>query len=231
MWSRYPAPGHREVGPHRVVVVRRVVMVGNSGSGKTTLAGAVATRLAVPHVELDTHFHQRGWTPTPAREFVEAVRDALDTADAHAGGWVVCGNYDAVRASIWARADTIVWLDLPRAVVMARVTKRSARRVVGRTELWNGNRESLSELLALHDADRSVIRWSWDGVVNYRAVLVPAMAGTTWGDLRWYRLRSAAAVQQWLAQVAPPDRDDRPRPAGTTSGPARPTRLPRRERR
>ena len=186
-------------------------MVGNSGSGKTTLADAVATRLAVPHVELDAHFHQRGWTPTPEPEFVEAVRGALDVADEEAGGWVVCGNYDAVRTSIWARADTIVWLDLPRTVVMARVTKRSARRVVGRTELWNGNRESLSELLALHDPDRSLIRWSWDGVANYRALFVPAMASTTWGDLRWYRLRSAAKVERWLAGVVPPDQDDRTR--------------------
>jgi len=199
-------------------------VVGNSGSGKTTLADAVATRLAVPHVELDAHFHQRGWTPTPAQEFVEAVRGALDVADEETDGWVVCGNYAAVRSSIWSRADSIVWLDLPRAVVMTRVTARSARRVVGRTELWNGNRESLSQLLALHDPDRSLIRWSWDGVANYRALLVPAMASTTWGDLRWYRLRSAAAVEQWLAQVGPSDRDVRARPAGRTSGPARPTR-------
>ena len=192
--------------------MRRVVIVGNSGSGKTTLADAVATRLAVPHVELDGHFHQRGWTPTPDREFVEAVRGALDAADAQAGGWVVCGNYGAVRASIWARVDTIVWLDLPRAVVMARVTGRSVRRVVRRTELWNGNRESLSDLVALHDPDRSLIRWSWDGVANYRTLIEPAMASATWADLRWYRLRSAPAVEQWLAEVAPRDPGDRRRP-------------------
>lgn len=202
--------------------MRRVVIVGNSGSGKTTLADAVATRLAVPHVELDTHFHQRGWVPTPEPEFVGAVRSALDAADGDADGWVVCGNYAAVRASIWARADSIVWLDLPRAVVMTRATRRSVRRVVGRAELWNGNRESLSELLALHDPDRSLIRWSWDGVARYRALYVPAMASTTWGDLRWYRLCSAAAVEQWLAQVAPWDRGDRTRPAGMTSGTASP---------
>ena len=45
--------------------------------------------LGVPHVELDAHFHQAGWTPTPAPEFRAAVREALDAADGAAGGWVV----------------------------------------------------------------------------------------------------------------------------------------------
>ena len=87
--------------------MRRVVIVGNSGSGKTTLADQVAERLGVPHVELDAHYHQAGWTPTPPAEFAEVVRAALDAADAESNGWVVCGNYRAVRTQIWARADTI----------------------------------------------------------------------------------------------------------------------------
>jgi adenylate kinase family enzyme len=181
--------------------VRRVVIVGNSGSGKTTLADQAAQRLAVPHVELDAHFHQAGWTPRSAREFADAVRSALDAADTVAGGWVVCGNYPPVRSQIWARADTIVWLDLPRSLVMWRVTSRSIGRVARHTELWNGNRESLGNLLALHDPERSVVRWAWDGVDRYRRLYVPAMASTTWADLRWYRLHSSAAVAQWLAEI------------------------------
>ena len=186
--------------------MRRVVIVGNSGSGKTTLADQVAERLGVPHVELDAHYHQAGWTPTPPAEFAEAVREALDAAEAAAGGWVVCGNYRPVRTSIWARADTIVWLDLPRLLVMWRVTSRSFIRVVRRTELWNGNREVLHNLLALHDPDRSVVRWAWDGVEGYRRMYVPEMASATWADLHWYRLRSPRAVVECLESVRPTGR-------------------------
>ncbi len=178
--------------------MRRVVIVGNSGSGKTTLADQVAGRLGVPHVELDAHYHQAGWSPRPPEEFAHVVREALDAADTEADGWVVCGNYRPVRTQIWARADTIVWLDLPRPVVMWRVTSRSVRRVVGRAELWNGNRESLVNVLALHDPERSILRWAWDGVERYRQQYVPAMASTTWADLRWYRLRSPSEVTRWL---------------------------------
>jgi adenylate kinase family enzyme len=183
--------------------VRRVVIVGNSGSGKTTLADQVAERLGVPHVELDAHYHQGGWTPRPVQEFADAVREALAAADATAAGWVVCGNYRPVRTQIWARADTIVWLDLPRPIVMWRVTSRSFVRVVRRTELWNGNREVVGNLLALHDPERSLVRWAWDGVEGYRRMYVPEMASATWADLRWYRLRSPGAVATWLESVRP----------------------------
>lgn len=182
--------------------MRRVVVVGNSGSGKTTLADEVAARLGVPHIELDAHFHRAGWTPTPPSEFAAAVRAALDTADHRSGGWVVCGNYQAVRAGIWARADTIVWLDLPRRVVMWRVTRRSVGRVVRRSELWNGNREALRHLVALHDPERSIVRWAWDGVERYQRQYVALMAGSTWADLRWYRLRSPGEVARWADGVA-----------------------------
>ena len=46
------------------------------------MGDAVARRLGVPHVELDAHYHQAGWTPTPPEEFADAVREALDGADA-----------------------------------------------------------------------------------------------------------------------------------------------------
>ena len=181
--------------------MRRVVVVGNSGSGKSTLAQELSERLGVPHVELDALQHRADWTPAPVEEFREGVRAALGAADARAGGWVVCGNYAAVRTEIWARADTIVWLDLPRTVVMGRVTRRSLGRLVRREELWNGNRESASMVLSLHDPQRSVIRWAWDGVEGYRRRYLPMMASSTWADVRWHRLRSSAEVHRWLAGV------------------------------
>ncbi|MCU0284678.1 MAG: hypothetical protein MUD13_12435 [Candidatus Nanopelagicales bacterium] len=181
--------------------MRRVVVVGSSGSGKTTLAGELAGRLGVPHVELDALHHGPGWTPVPAGEFRAAAHAALDDADATGGGWVVCGNYAEVATGIRARADTVVWLDLPRTVVMARILGRTAVRVVHRVELWNGNRESLRMVLALHDPERSIVRWAWGGVQRSRRQYLPVMASTTWSDLRWHRLRTPAEVRAWLAAV------------------------------
>jgi predicted kinase len=93
-----------------------VSVVGNSGSGKSTMAAALARRLGVPHVELDGLKDQPGWTELPRDEFAARVRTTI------AGdGWVIDGNYSDVRDEIWQRADTVVWLDPHRAVVMRQI--------------------------------------------------------------------------------------------------------------
>ena len=49
-------------------------------------------------------------------------------------------------------ADLVVWLDLPLRVWLPRLLRRSARRIRGREELWNGNRETLRNVLGSRDA-------------------------------------------------------------------------------
>ena len=114
--------------------VRRVSVVGTSGAGKSTLARALAGALGADFLELDSVYHQAGWVPLP-REY--RARVASVTAGER---WVIDGNYSKVRDVVWARADTVVWLDLPRRTVMRRVIWRSSG-ASGRVELWNGNRE------------------------------------------------------------------------------------------
>src|ERR1039457_1789075 len=119
------------IPPRSPPVPRRVWVVGNAGSGKSTLARALAARLGVPHVELDGIYHQRGWTPLAEEELVRRVGEA-----AARDGWVIDGNYSAVRPLIWARADTVVWLDLPTRNVTRRIIWRTVRRVISRAEQW-----------------------------------------------------------------------------------------------
>ena len=109
--------------------VTRIAVHGASGSGKTTLATALAARLGVARTELDALFHQPGWTARPVDEFRAEV-----AARAAGPGWVIDGNYRTVRDLVWARAQLIVILDLPRWRVMAqllrRTVTRSARRAI-----------------------------------------------------------------------------------------------------
>ncbi len=179
--------------------MRRVSVVGTSGSGKTTVARRLAERLGVPHVELDAHYHGPGWRPADPVAFL------ADVADAAAGdAWVVDGNYHAVvrDGPVWARADTVVWLDLPRAVVTGRVLRRTLRRALVRQELWNGNREPLSGLLRW-DPQRSIVRWSWTTFHERRRELEAALASPACRHLDFVRLRSRAEVEGFLAEVGP----------------------------
>jgi adenylate kinase family enzyme len=139
-----------------------VSVVGNSGSGKSTLGRALAARLGVPFVELDAIHHLPGWEPIDVTEFRKKVGELAD-----GDGWVIDGNYSAVRDLVWARADTVVWFDLPRRTVIRQVLWRTIRRGVTREELWNGNRERLSSLFRL-DPQESVLRWAWTRHGVYR---------------------------------------------------------------
>ena len=171
---------------------RRISVVGNSGSGKTTLAAAAAARLGVPHVELDALFHQPGWTEREPDDF-RAVVAAATTGD----GWVACGNYSLVREALWERADTVVWLDLPRPTVMVQVVRRTVRRVLSREELWNGNREPWSNLFRL-DPRRSIISWAWTRHRVYAERYASAMVDPRWSALRFVRLCSRHEAEIWL---------------------------------
>lgn len=168
-------------------------VVGNSGSGKTTLAAALAERLAVPHIELDEIFHQPEWVPLADTEFSARIAERTD-----APGWVVDGNYSQVRDLVWGRADTVVWLDFPRRVVMRRVVLRTLRRTLTREELWNGNREPWANLWSA-DPDRSIIAWSWQGHRHYRDGYTAAMADPVHAHLEFVRLHTPGEVRRFLA--------------------------------
>lgn len=176
-------------------MVQRVAVVGNSGSGKTRLAAALAEQFAVSHIELDAIFHQPGWTQRPEGEFRAVVAERTD-----APGWVVDGNYSQVRDLVWSRADTVVWLDLSRAVVMRRVVARTLRRAITREELWNGNREPWSNLWS-RDPDRSIIAWAWKAQRRYRDRYSAAGAEPAHAHLEVVRLTSPRRVRRFVRSV------------------------------
>lgn len=178
------------------------MVVGVSGSGKTTVARRISVRTGLPHIELDALFHGPGWVPRPT--FVADVERAIE-ADA----WVVDGNYSDVREQVWARADTVVWLDLPRWLSQWQVITRTAWRATRGTHLWNGNRERWRNIA---DADHP-IRWSWRKHPSYRdryGSRFEAATGSRHGGVapdgrRYVRLTGRRAVTAWLASLPAPD--------------------------
>jgi adenylate kinase family enzyme len=168
-------------------------VVGSSGAGKTTVARELAARLNVPHVELDAIFHQPGWTPLPPDEFAARVATAADR-----DGWVIDGNYSVVRPLVWARADTVVWLDLPRRTVMRRIVWRTLRRAAIRAELWNGNRERWRNLFSL-DPEESVIAWAWQKHGAYKQRYAAAARDPANAHLGFIRIVTRADVKRLLS--------------------------------
>jgi adenylate kinase family enzyme len=172
--------------------VRRVSVVGCSGSGKSTVGRRLAQDLGVPYIELDSIFHQPGWVPLPGDEFRRRVAEVTAT-----GGWVIDGNYSTVRPLVWDRADTVVWLDLPRRTVMRQLIWRTLRRAAFRVELWNGNRERWANFFTWEPAD-SVISWAWHHYPAYRERYAAAAADPPHPGMTFVRLASHRAIRRFL---------------------------------
>lgn len=167
---------------------RRIVVAGVSGVGKTTLARRIAQAADVPHTEIDGLFHGRDWTPRTA-----FLKDVADLASTEA--WVMEWQYAGARPLLAARADVLVWLDLPFwTTTFPRVVRRTVRRRVRREVLWNGNIEPpLRRILT----DREhIVRWAVSTRRKYRDQ-IPLLDEGTFG-LSVVRLRSNRDVERWM---------------------------------
>jgi adenylate kinase family enzyme len=171
--------------------VRRISVVGTSGSGKSWLAYRLATKLNVPYLELDAIRHQPHWEPLPDADFIQEV-----TAFVAQGAWVVDGNYFLLVSEpvVWPAADTVIWVDLPRSVVMAQVVYRTLKRWVLREKLWNGNRERLRDVVS-RDPMRSIIRWTWTSHALNRERYGAAMKDCQPERLKFIRLGSRTEMR------------------------------------
>jgi adenylate kinase family enzyme len=170
------------------VTPARVLVAGTSGSGKTTLAERIAATAGLRHTEIDALYHGPGWTPRDS--FVDDV-----AAIAAQKTWVTEWQYGTVRPLLLSRADLLVWLDLPRTVVIRRVLRRTVTRRLARTELWNGNVEPP---LRTFFTDRGhIVRWAWR--THHESALRVAAAMASRADLTVVRLTSQQDVDRWVA--------------------------------
>jgi adenylate kinase family enzyme len=169
-----------------------VAVIGSSGSGKTTVSAELARALHCPHVELNGIYHQPDWTPLDPTAFSRRVAQAIAGPT-----WVVDGNYSGVRTDVWERADTVVFLNLPRSVVLARVTSRTVMRAIKKTELWNGNVEPFRNLWSVNP-EKSVIAWSLWRHSLYRERYRQAIVDPRWSHLQFIQLCTSTQVAQFL---------------------------------
>lgn len=171
--------------PHRP---SRVLVAGTSGSGKSALSRAIARTLGLPYFEIDALYHGPNWSPNPG--FIDAVESRIA-----APAWVTEWQYSQVRDLLADRANLLVWLDLPRHVVMRSVVRRTLRRSVFGVELWNGNREPPLRSIVT-DRDH-IIRWAWRTHGELSARVHACVIERPW--LTAISLLSRRDVAAWIA--------------------------------
>lgn len=172
--------------------MQRILVGGSSGAGKSTMARRLATTFNLRYVEVDSLFHGAGWTMRP--EFLADV-----TAVVEGDRWVIDHDYDAVSHLVWPRLDTFVWLDYPRWLTEWRVLRRSIVRGALRKELWNGNRESLLNMLRNPEHP---VQWSWRHHAAKRAHFEELTSRPDNGHVEVIRLQTPAEARRWLSRVS-----------------------------
>jgi len=182
------------------VLGERIHVVGNSNAGKSTLAARLSKLLGLPLVELDAINWQPGWVglnATAPHEFQSRLAAATS-----GDRWVVAGSYHSfAQRTFWGRLQTLVWLDLPRHLLVARMLKRSWARSRSRELLWGSNREKFWPQLMVWRRDESLLWWIVTQHARKRRELLAAMTDPRWRQIRFIRLTSTREVEQLVASL------------------------------
>jgi len=105
--------------------MKRIAIIGTSCSGKTIFNYTISKKLNLKPIDIDNIFWQPGWQNISREELLEKVKEEIE-----ADSWAISGNYSVCRETIWAKADTVVWLDYSFPFIFYRALKRSIIRII-----------------------------------------------------------------------------------------------------
>ncbi|MBN1665637.1 MAG: hypothetical protein JW862_01050 [Anaerolineales bacterium] len=172
---------------------QRISVVGTTGAGKTTIAREISNRLQLPHVELDALYWDKNWQGVPEEVFRARVLAAICAEQ-----WVIDGNYSRVRPLIWARADTVVYLDYTFGRVFWQLVRRTFQRSLRQEELWQGNREEFRKSFFSQD---SILWWMLRTYHRRRKQYAHLLQQPEYAHLHVVQLRTPKMTNAWLSSL------------------------------
>lgn len=170
--------------------MHRVLVIGPSGAGKSTLAKRLGARLGLPLIHLDMLYWAAGWKPMPDAEW-----RVLVTQLAARERWIMDGNYGGTLDLRLPACDTVVFLDVPRWLCLARVFWRRIRYFrATRPDMAQGNRERVTW---------EFVVWIWTYRRRRRPHVLRRLAELP-PDRRVFVLRSRREVDAFVSSLDAP---------------------------
>jgi hypothetical protein len=170
-----------------VVAVERVVVIGCAGSGKSTLARQLADRTGLPLVERDG----LGMEGSPG--YLSAIAEM-----AARPCWILDGAPYYADQLVYSAADTVVFLDYPKVLVLWRVLRRTARVEVLRRPVGAHRPQGVS---ALRDPEHP-LRWMWTSHADRHREGLALMARPGLAQTQILRFTRPGMAHRWLRQMA-----------------------------
>jgi adenylate kinase family enzyme len=176
--------------------MKRVMINGGPGSGKSTLARAVAKSTGLPAFHMDQIHHKPGWEPRPLAEKV-TMANAIEAKDL----WVFEGGLSTTYDNRAARADTLIWIDLPMTLRLWRVVKRLI------TSYGVTRPDSAPDCPEQFDKETLAFwKWIWDTRKSHRLRLFRLIKEHP--HLHVIHLKTRKAVRDFYAKIGQNPRDN-----------------------
>ena len=128
----------------------RIHIVGASSSGTTTLGGALAQRLACPHLDTDTFFWEATDPPFTTRRPVEERVALMEAEMAGRRSWVISGSLAPWGDVFIPRFDLVIFLRVPPEIRLQRLLHRERERYGAAIEPGG----------VMHEAHLAFVEWA-----------------------------------------------------------------------
>src|SRR3954466_4414965 len=99
--------------------MRKVLVIGPGGAGKSTFAKRLGELLKIEVLHLDKFYWRPGWVETPKSEWLKTIEELVEGES-----WIMDGNYSGTLDVRFTACDTVIFLDMSRALCLWRVLKR-----------------------------------------------------------------------------------------------------------
>lgn len=168
--------------------MKRVLILGCGGAGKSTLARKLGRLTALPVVHLDAHYWNPGWIATEPERWRERVKELSAGQE-----WIMDGNFAGTFDIRIPRADTIIFLDLPRRVCLRRVLVRLACNL-GRTraDMAPGCKERI---------EWEFLQWIWQFRAKVRPEILQTLRRCRDNGQMVHHLRSRAQAARLVESI------------------------------
>jgi adenylate kinase family enzyme len=170
--------------------MQRVLILGCGGAGTSTLARMLGRVTALPVIHLDAHYWNRGWIATDPDRWRERVKELSASEE-----WIMDGNFAGTFDIRIPRADTIIFLDLPRRICLRSVLVRLACNL-GRTraDMAPGCKETI---------DREFLKWIWQFRANVRPEILQTLQRCRDNGQEVHHLQSRARAARFITSLTP----------------------------
>jgi adenylate kinase family enzyme len=176
-----------EISFYKGGLMKKVVLIGSGGSGKSTVARRLGKKLNINVYHLDVLFWKPNWVGVPKEEQRTVQSDLVKGEE-----WIIDGNYGGTMEIRLNAADTIIFLDIHRAICIYRALKRMIQyRNKTRPDMGEGCEERF---------DFQFFKWIWEYPKTKRPEILKKLEQLS-NDKQVIILKSPKEVHQFLKKV------------------------------